>query len=104
MKTNKEKLFEEIDAEFEALKNVKSEEKSAMIDNLSKLYRLYLEESEYEKKDSNKWISYTIEIGKSIIPVSVFAILTLIGYKFEESGTMTSFSLRNVWNKFKLFN
>ena len=119
-------LEDEIKSEIERLSRLNGEEKARAADTLVKLYKLNIEEIQNEREfmrqceeSTNQDIELKlkeaqlkeqikarrlgigVDAAKVIAPLAVFAFLTLIGYKFEEEGTMRSKTLQLVWNKFR---
>ena len=98
---------------------VGSEEKARAIDGVCKLYKLGLEESKQdneveaqfaklnneaiEQRSSKIWngIKYGLEGAAIIIPAAVSLIFMKKGFKFEETGSYTSTTFRNMFSNFK---
>lgn len=121
MKELREKLNAEIAREFEELKSmpIKDECRSKLIDDISKLYRLELEEQnalhrmvqddrQYiseeadkaerfriqkagQNKDfADKVIGHICNVGGVVINVGAFGVLAYAVMRFEETGAITS--------------
>ncbi len=117
----KDLLAKEIESEFNNLSTISSEgeEKSNAIDDLSKLYRLRLEEIETElefeekaqrramdiedNKEQNRiqYIKLAVEAAGVVLPLMFYAAWMNRGFRFEESGTFTSTTFRGLFNRFK---
>ncbi len=128
----KELLNEEIAAEIQALSSMDSgdKEKSEAIENLSKLYRLRIEENrskwdadekynrrimeddfnirEEELKKSqlteqmkDRYFRIGIAAAELIVPLMFYGIWMRKGFKFEETGTYTSTTFRGLFNRFR---
>lgn len=121
-------LGEEIKKEIEDLSALEpgSKEKSAAIEDLSKLYRLKIEEGkneltymekcdqvittnrEYEDKKvqlveeaKDRCFRLGIAAAEIILPLVFYAAWMKRGLKFEETGTYTSTTFRGLFNRFK---
>lgn len=98
---------------------VGSEEKVRAIDGVCKLYKLGLEESKQdneieaqfaklnneaiEQRSSKIWngVKYGLEAAAIVIPAAVSLIFMKKGFKFEETGSYTSTTFRNMFSNFK---
>ena len=100
-----------------------SKEKSIAIEDLAKLYRLRIEETrnewdfneKYESRDSDmqfkknqleeqvkdRYFRLGVEAAGIILPLIFYAVWMKRGFKFEETGTYTSTTFRNLFNRFK---
>ena len=110
--------------------NPESKEHGEIIDNLTKLYRLRIEESksdwEYseryetrlaeeerrkqedvlksvqlEEQEKDRYIKIGIEAAGIILPLIFYASWMRKGFRFEETGTFTSTTFRGLFQKFK---
>lgn len=121
----KDLLGEEIRADIQALSTLKSgsDEKSKAIDELTKLYKLRIEETKNEwdfgekfdaresekqlKKDQlteqvkDRYFRLGAEAAGIILPLIFYAAWMRRGFKFEETGTYTSTTFRGLFNRFK---
>lgn len=128
----KELLSEEIAEEIQALSTLEagSKEKSTAIEDLTKLYKLRIEEnkSEWEadekynrrvmedeantRDDELKQIQITEQVkdryfrlgiaaAELMIPLMFYGIWMKKGFKFEETGTYTSTTFRGLFNRFR---
>lgn len=128
----KELLSEEIAEEIQALSTLEagSKEKSTAIDDLTKLYKLRIEEnkSEWEadekynrrvmEDESNtrddelkqiqiaeqvkdRYFRLGIAAAELMIPLMFYGIWMKKGFKFEETGTYTSTTFRGLFNRFR---
>lgn len=114
----KRKLEKEISDELEILNNLEfgSDEEVKAVDNLVKLYKLKIEEDESQikiKSDKefkekqlreqvkDRYFRTGIAIGEVILPLIFYGIWMNKGFKFEETGTFTSGTFRNLINCFK---
>lgn len=68
-----------------------------------KRYRAEIEkmQSDLEERRKDRKTNTWIRIGEIVVPASLYAILMFKGFKFEETGTITSTFFRNVISKFK---
>ena len=118
-------LGEEIKAEIRDLSTLEpgSKEKSTAIEDLAKLYKLRIEETKNEwdfsekydaregdkqlKKDQleeqvkDRYFRFGVEVASIILPLIFYAAWMKRGFKFEETGTYTSTTFRNLFNRFK---
>ena len=103
-----------------------TEEKTRAIDNLVKLYKLKLDETKIEMEHDEKEFEATdrslehdlkknqfdeqikeryfklgIAAAELLIPLIFYGIWMRKGFKFEENGTYTSTTFRNLFNRFK---
>lgn len=128
----KDLLNEEISQEIQALSSLSagSKEKSTAIDDLTKLYKLRIEESksewDYDEK-YNRWVmedeasardeemkrtqlaeqikdryfKLGVAAAELMIPLMFYGIWMRKGFKFEETGTYTSTTFRGLFNRFR---
>ena len=125
-------LNEEIGKEIHALSSLNSgsKEKSTAIDDLTKLYKLRIEESknewEYDEKYNrrvmedeagtrdeemkrnqlseqikDRYFRLGIAAAELMIPLMFYGIWMKRGFKFEETGTYTSTTFRGLFNRFR---
>jgi hypothetical protein len=118
-------LEEEIKTEIRNLSTLEagSKEKSTAIEDLAKLYRLRIEETRNEwdfnekyesrngdmrlKKDQleeqvkDRYFRLGVEAASIILPLIFYAAWMKRGFRFEETGTYTSTTFRNLFNRFK---
>lgn len=128
----KDLLNEEISKEIQALSglNPGGKEKSTAIDDLTKLYKLRIEESknewEYDEKYNrrvmedeasardeemkrtqlseqvkDRYFKLGIAAAELMIPLMFYGIWMKKGFKFEETGTYTSTTFRGLFNRFR---
>lgn len=131
-KNIEELLSGEIAAQFKALSRLKSgsEEKSTAVDDLTKLYKLRIEENKSvwdadEKHDrrimdgksvtkdndfkerqiaeqiKDRYFRVGIAAAELLIPLMCYGIWMNKGFKFEETGTFTSSTFKGLINRFK---
>lgn len=107
-------LNEEISSEIKNLSSFRpgSEEQTAAVENLAKLYELRIEETKVEldfKENCERlmdqvWDRYLklgIEVAGLILPLIFYAHWMRKGFKFEETGTFTSTTFRGLFNRFR---
>lgn len=128
----KELLNEEIAEEIQALSILEagSKEKSIAIEDLTKLYKLRIEEnkSEWEADEKynrrvmedeantrddelkqiqiveqvkDRYFRLGIAAAELMIPLMFYGIWMKKGFKFEETGTYTSTTFRGLFNRFR---
>lgn len=118
-------LDEEIRNEIENLSSLKagSEEYSAAVEGLAKLYKLKLDDdkivmehlenvenhsSDEEFKDAqikesvkDRYVRIGIAAAELVLPLIFYGIWMKRGFRFEENGTFTSTTFRGLFNRFK---
>lgn len=125
-------LSEEIAAEIQALSELDSgsKEKSTAIEDLTKLYKLRIEENKSEwdtdekynrrimedeanaREDEVKRIQLAEQVkdryfrvgiaaAELVVPLMFYGIWMKKGFKFEETGTYTSTTFRGLFNRFR---
>lgn len=125
-------LSEEIAAEIQALSELSSgsKEKSTAIEDLTKLYKLRIEESKSEwdadekynrrvmedeanarenevkriqlaEQVKDRYFRVGIAAAELMIPLMFYGIWMKKGFKFEETGTYTSTTFRGLFNRFR---
>ncbi|MCM1225673.1 MAG: hypothetical protein NC548_65645 [Lachnospiraceae bacterium] len=110
----KEVLEEEIRCEIEELStfDAGSEEKSQAIENVTKLYKLKLNEDEAaaHKRDErvrvseqtkDRYVRIGIAAAELILPLAFYASWMKKGFKFEETNTFTSTTFKGLFNRFR---
>lgn len=131
-KTIDELLNEEIADEIKALSELEagSNEKSAAIENLTKLYKLRIEENksswdaddkynrrimdeksndkddeikqkQLEEQVKDRYFKVGIAAAELMIPLMFYGIWMNKGFKFEETGTITSSTFKGLINRFR---
>ena len=131
-KTIDELLNEEIADEIKALSELEagSNEKSAAIDDLTKLYKLRIEENksswdaddkynrrimdeksndkddeikqkQLEEQVKDRYFKVGIAAAELMIPLMFYGIWMNRGFKFEETGTITSSTFKGLINRFR---
>ena len=124
-KTVREMLNEEIAKQIEAISLLPdgSKEQAIAVDNLTKLYKLKIEEDKFISDDNERYDARMqnaalkksqmdeskkdryIKIGGDIvIPVATlmfYGIWMNKGFKFEESGSISSLTFRNLIGRFR---
>lgn len=82
-----------------------SKEKSTAIEDLTKLYRLRIEE--LSKKDQlneqvkDRYFRLGVEAAGIVLPLIFYATWMRKGFEFEETGIFTSTTFRGLFNRFK---
>lgn len=59
------------------------------------------QENELEEKQKDRKIRLVVDTAKIVLPLTVYAVLIYKGFKFEETGTISSTCLRNLIGKIK---
>ena len=121
----KELLEEEIKSEIENLSSLEagSQQHSAAVESLAKLYKLKIEEDKssmdyYEKEESrnteidikrnqmdeavkDRYFRLGIAAAELILPLMFYGIWMNRGFKFEKDGTYPSQTFRGLFSRFK---
>lgn len=116
MDQTRELLTRQIDTDIQSLASMEagSEEKTATIDGLTKLYRLKIEETQNEREleakkaerdilKRDKIIGRALDAASIGLPLIFSAIWMRKGFRFEETGAYTSQTFRNFWSKIRPF-
>ena len=77
-----------------------SEEFTAEVNAIDKLYKLSLEEDNSKKDRVCKVIVSGVE---TVLPLAAYGILFGVGLKFEETGIFTSNMMKGLLQKFRIF-
>ena len=114
-----EKLTRQLGVEIEKLSTMEdgSEGKTATVEGITQMYKLKIEEArldeeikareaDAQRQEKHKIIDTVLDgvkTGATIISGIVIPIIFMNrGFKFEEEGTYTSQTFKNLFNKFKL--
>ncbi len=110
----KELLNEEIKGEIQSLASMAngSEEKSAAIEDLAKLYKLGIEGVKTAEDDcmrkkqlaeqvKDRYFRVGTAAVELVLPLIFYAVWMKRGFKFEETGTFTSSTFRGLFNRFR---
>lgn len=131
-KTVDELLNEEIESEIRALSELEpgSDEKTAAIDDLTKLYKLRIEENksswdaddkynrrimdekssekddeikkkQIEEQIKDRYFKVGIAAAELMVPLMFYGIWMNKGFRFEETGTITSSTFKGLINRFR---
>lgn len=99
------KLDEKIIDQFELLDYdyLRDEDRRGVIEDISKLYKLRIEESKTSEEDKkiDRYIRYGLELLGIVLPLCFYAKWMRIGLKFEETGTFTSQTFKGLLNRFR---
>lgn len=121
----KELLEEEIKSEIENLSSLEagSQQHSAAVESLTKLYKLKIEEDkssmEYLEKTQNcesdkgfkcaqieeaikdRYFRFGMAAAELVLPLMFYGIWMKRGFKFEQDGTFTSQTFRGLFSRFR---
>ena len=121
----KELLEGEIKSEIENLSYLTygTDEHTVAVDNLSKLYKLKIEEArnerelaesertreiemqlrreQTEEQVKDRYIKLCMDAAGIVLPLLFYASWMKKGFKFEETGTFTSTTFRGLFNRFR---
>ena len=114
MDETKDSLMREIETEIENLSLLEngSEEKARAIDGVTKLYRLKIDEakndidSESKKEEEmvqakDRYARYCLSAAEIVLPIMFYSVWMRRGFKFEETGTITSSTFKGLTRFFK---
>lgn len=114
MDTNQKKLDEALEREFERIKlqSPGDEGYESTTDRASKFYKLRADEElalkefalKEKQADSSKkqgWVKIVVDGGVAVLSVGAYVLLMMKGFKFEETGSVSSTFFRGVLQKFK---
>lgn len=118
MDQTNEMLTRQLNEEIRKLSTMEdgSEEKTATINGINQMYRLKIEEArmneevkaqkaEAERQEKFKVVDTALEGARIVVSVSglaLSAIFMVKGFKFEQTGTYTSQTFKNLFGKFRL--
>lgn len=121
-------LADEIFSQLNELSNLEpgSKEQQMVVENVTKLYRLGLEDvktdTDYDEKVNrremdtraeqlkrdqlaeqikDRYFKLGVEVAGIILPLMFYATWMKRGFKFEETGTYTSTTFRGLFNRFR---
>lgn len=121
----RELLSEEIASEIKGLSQFDpgSKEHSDAVDNLTKLYRLRIDETknemeyreqvdrntydeqfrrfQFHSEEIGRYIRLGLDAAGIILPLMFYAAWMRQGFEFEKEGTFTSQTFRGLFNKFR---
>lgn len=97
MNESKKMLEKEIQAEITRLSTLTpgTKEHQDAIDELSKLYRLKIDEA------NDRYFKLAADAANLIVPLIFYGVWMKRGFKFEETGTFTSTTFRGLFNRFR---
>lgn len=111
---SKEKLLAELKASIESLETISpdTEEYSIAAENIAKLYKLKLEEDklkiesdktekEFKERVKDRLVHIGIGAAQIVVPGVIYCVLMNKGFKFEETGCVTSSFFRGIINKIR---
>lgn len=120
-----ELLGEEIKSEINRLSSLESgsEEHSTAVESLAKLYKLRIEEvksakeaelkeqqidddaeirgSQLVEETKNRYLRFGLDVAGLILPLLFYGSWMKKGFRFEETGTFTSATFRNLFSRFR---
>ena len=100
----KELLEKEIESEISNLAHMQpgQEDHTEAVDNLTKLYKLKLEEDKLKEESKDRYFKFGADMAKVVMQLGFFGIWMQKGFRFEETGSITSSTFRNLIGNFKL--
>lgn len=103
----KEMLDEEIMSQIEevSILDADSDEKTKAEENLEKLYRLKIENerlaNEMAEKKKDRWFRAGVTVFEVGLPLIFYGVWMRVGFKFEETGSITSSVFKGLTKWFK---
>lgn len=100
----KELLEKEVETQIGNLSHIApgSEEMTTAIENVNKLYKLKLEDERLREEAKDKWLKLGGDLAKLVATLTFYGAWMRKGFKFEEVGSITSTTFRNLIGNFKL--
>ena len=101
------KLNEEIEVQIENLRDLTpgSDEQGQAVEAVTKLYRLRIDEmkmdQESEETKKNRFVKIVVDGAELVIPLIAYGIWMRLGLRFEETGTFTSVTFKNLFQRFR---
>lgn len=102
----KKLLDDAIETEINNLNSASdADEKSEVIKNLAALHKLRIEEikteTEIEENTLDRYVKVGIAAAELVLPLMFYGVWMSRGLRFEETGTFTSQTFKNLFNRFK---
>ena len=110
----KTKLERQIEHELDAMYLSKPEEPGYAVatERVAKLYKLKIEGDQAEcesqlktqqaaEATNDRWIKFGLEAAGIVLPLCFYGIWMWVGFKFEETGAITSPVFKGLVNKFR---
>ena len=98
----KKLLDDAIETEINNLNSASDkDEKSEVIKNLAALYKLRIEEIKTKTEIEEKSERRAIAAAELVLPLMFYGVWMRRGLRFEETGTFTSQTFKNLFNRFK---
>lgn len=80
-----------------------SQEKLRAIEYVERLEKLKNDENRSNGDEKDKWVDRVIKIGLGLLeigaPLALYAVFLNKGFKFEETGTYTSTTFKNLFGR-----
>ena len=98
----KKLLDDAIETEINNLNSASDkDEKSEVIKNLAALHKLRIEEIKTETETLDLYAKIGIAAAELVLPLMFYGVWMSRGLRFEETGTFTSQTFKNLFNRFK---
>lgn len=102
----KKLLDDAIETEINNLNSASdTDEKSEVIKNLAALHKLRIEEikteTELDENTLDRYAKIGIAAAELVLPLMFYGVWMRRGLRFEETGTFTSQTFKNLFNRFK---
>lgn len=98
----KKLLDDAIETEINNLNSASNkDEKSEVIKNLAALHKLRIEEIKTETEIEDRYAKIGIAAAELVLPLMFYGVWMSRGLRFEETGTFTSQTFKNLFNRFK---
>lgn len=98
----KKLLDDAIETEINNLNSASNkDEKSEVIKNLAALYKLRIEAFQLDENTLDRYAKIGIAAAELVLPLIFYGVWMSRGLRFEETGTFTSQTFKNLFNRFK---
>ena len=101
MTENFDLLEEQITACLEKIKSTEGEERQKEINNLETLYKLKIDELRLEQAKQSDIIKCGTKVFEVGVPLAAYGVFYKKGLIFEQTGSYTSTTVRNLLGKIK---
>lgn len=98
----KKLLDDAIETEINNLNSASNkDEKSEVIKNLAALYKLRIEAFQLDENTLDRYAKIGIAAAELVLPLIFYGVWMSRGLRFEETGTFTSQTFKNLFTRFK---
>lgn len=98
----KKLLDDAIETEINNLNSASDkDEKSEVIKNLAALHKIRIEAFQLDENTLDRYAKIGIAAAELVLPLMFYGVWMRRGLRFEETGTFTSQTFKNLFNRFK---